>query len=297
MRSLNAVRVTLVHNPKAGGPHAVSTLVARLHDIGWSVGHRIEYSTMNWRVARDTDVVLVAGGDGTVARVAKCLVGTDVPVAIAPMGTANNVARALGVDLDPELAIAALANAAESRLDLGRIRFDSQANEELFIEGVGVGAFAHVLGEMAQADQPRTSLRRAVDLIADALERHEPSWYQLEVDGHSFSGTYIVVALMNIQSLGPTLRLAPEARWNDEALDVVLLGPESRPTVLNRLRMDIGSTGITLPGLRVVRGRRIALRAEGRWLHADDRPWESHGELLVDVLGGALRVLLPRACA
>ena len=48
------------------------------------------------------DLVLVAGGDGTVAKVARCLVDRDIahriPIAILPVGTANNIARSLGIE-------------------------------------------------------------------------------------------------------------------------------------------------------------------------------------------------------
>src|SRR5690606_7135637 len=83
------------------------------------------------------DLVVAAGGDGTFGRVARRLVGSDRPLAILPLGTANNVARHLGLALDPSRAIAQLASAEERRMDVGVAR--GSFGTRLFFEGAGLG--------------------------------------------------------------------------------------------------------------------------------------------------------------
>src|SRR5258706_10465064 len=92
------VRVTLIHNPKAGrGKASPGALKKLLRDAG----HKLSYHSCKergWKEAlmEPTDLVVVAGGDGTVGRVARRLTGRGIPIALLPSGTANNIARTLG---------------------------------------------------------------------------------------------------------------------------------------------------------------------------------------------------------
>src|SRR4051812_44225134 len=94
------MRVTLIHNPKAGRATKTDAkdLVRTLKDAG----HRVTYQSSKdngWKdvLEEAADLVAVAGGDGTVGKVAKRLAGRGVPLAPIPFGTANNIARSLGV--------------------------------------------------------------------------------------------------------------------------------------------------------------------------------------------------------
>jgi diacylglycerol kinase (ATP) len=92
------VRITLLHNPKAGGrKHNRKQL---LKALGRADHDAIYRSTKNkgWKRAlkKRADVVIVAGGDGAVAKVAAKLINRGKPLAILPLGTANNLARSLG---------------------------------------------------------------------------------------------------------------------------------------------------------------------------------------------------------
>src|SRR6185295_14113308 len=94
------VRVILLHNEGAGDDNQPDGKALRklLRDAG----HDVEYCDARdetWAAAleKPADVVAVAGGDGTVGRVAKKLIGRDIPVAPLPFGTANNISKTLGL--------------------------------------------------------------------------------------------------------------------------------------------------------------------------------------------------------
>jgi diacylglycerol kinase family enzyme len=247
------------------------------------------------RILRHTDVVVVAGGDGTIGRTATRLAATDIPLAIVPMGTANNVARSLGLSFDAELAVSALATATERRVDLGRIKSSGEETTELFIEGLGIGLFAHVLGELKQTAKARKNLPSAIHLIADELETYEAARYEVTVGDRKVVGSYVLIAAMNMRSVGPALGLAPDASCEDGELDVVFIGPESRDALVHHLRRNADGDGVTLPELEVTRARSVRVRGHG-WMHADDRARELRGEIAIDVARGAVRILSPRAC-
>ena len=93
------MRVTLIHNPTAGedAQPARDDLLRLL----CSTGHVIFYQSSkekSWKQAlhEPCDLVVAAGGDGLVGKVAKRLIGRQTPLAILPLGTANNLARTLG---------------------------------------------------------------------------------------------------------------------------------------------------------------------------------------------------------
>src|ERR1700729_4185407 len=97
----SAVRATLIHNARAGDHRFPQNdeLIQAVEELGWKVT-ALDRSELERAVAKPGDVVIVAGGDGTVGKVAKRFAGTKVPIAVIPTGTANNLARALGVSVE-----------------------------------------------------------------------------------------------------------------------------------------------------------------------------------------------------
>ena len=111
------MRVLLLHNPKAGANDiSADDLRQAFRDAGWEV----EYMSSDGpeftrRLASDLrgdcDLVAAAGGDGTLARVINGVRAPAPPLALLPLGTANNIASSLGIAGDPRDLIAGLADA------------------------------------------------------------------------------------------------------------------------------------------------------------------------------------------
>src|SRR5205823_1524491 len=108
-------RVTLIHNPTAGGgEHAAQRLVAAIERAGYAVRY---FSSKEVRIGkvldRACDLVAIAGGDGTIRKVAVKARPDGPPLAILPLGTANNIAKSLGVSGQPGRLAAGWKDAAE----------------------------------------------------------------------------------------------------------------------------------------------------------------------------------------
>src|SRR5947207_7230824 len=136
------MRITLIHNPKAGdAKHGKRQLMALLARAGH---HAIYQSTkepgLKKALKKPTDLVLAAGGDGTTAKVASQLVDSGIPLSVLPLGTANNLARALGFVTSPEEIIARLEGGKKQAFDVGLAR--GPWGERYFFEAAGGGLLA-----------------------------------------------------------------------------------------------------------------------------------------------------------
>jgi diacylglycerol kinase (ATP) len=136
------MRVTLMHNPKAGdAEHGRKQLMAALA----VAGHHATYQSTKERgfkkaLKQPTDLVLAAGGDGTIAKAACRLVDSGIPLSVLPLGTANNLARALGFVASPEEIIARLDDGKKRTFDVGLAY--GPWGKRYFFEGAGGGLLA-----------------------------------------------------------------------------------------------------------------------------------------------------------
>jgi len=302
------MRVTLVHNPDAGsGDHLGSELLARLRDAGHEPAYASTEAASLTRALRDApDVVLAAGGDGTVGAVARLMAATtpDIPMAILPVGTANNLARALGVHGTVAEIIAGLESGATRRLDIATVR--APWGTARFVESAGVGAFGAMLRDAEREDagqQPAAATPNDRGArLQRALARARPRHRQIDADGEDLSGMYLLVLALNIAYVGPGLALAPDADAGDGQLDLLLVGEADRDALGSYLAaISAGEEStLTIPTRRVTRVRMEWSAASG---HVDDHLWpERSGDAKslstadtrpeIDASGSSIQVLV-----
>src|SRR5262245_54149324 len=217
------MRVALIHNDDAGhGVYSASDLVRLFRDIGCDV-ERVGTSAteIERALTMRPDVMLTSGGDGTVAKIAVALCGSETPMFILPTGTANNIARSVGIDAAIPILAGRLSTSRLSRLDVSRVHADGY--EENFVEAAGVGFIGAMLEEqhrpMLQLWRSlRSRLAGGVDRWERAargvarLARREPARrLSICADGEDLSGEYISGVVMNINAIGPRILLAPDA--------------------------------------------------------------------------------------
>jgi diacylglycerol kinase (ATP) len=306
------VRVTLVHNPKSGkhetpGPELLELLSAAGHE---AVYHSTKKGGWKKALREPADLVVAAGGDGTVAKVLKQLAGRHIPVAILPTGTSNNIATTLGVSGTPEELIGRWNSAKITPFDLGVM---SAGGEDCtFAEAFGLGLFARFLklAKKRNRDGKKTAKgsgpgkpRSGIPLMLDALERLAPRECTMSLDGRDASGDYLMVEVMNIRAIGGRLAFAPGADPGDGSFDVVTVRTSERAALAEFLRAH--EAGRDQPKrLRCVRARSLHMVCTGSDLHLDDVRWPDGGkkryqdpqsglmDIKVRVQPGAAQVLL-----
>jgi diacylglycerol kinase (ATP) len=271
------MHITLIHNPKAGdeGPGA-KKLTGWLEDLGHQVTYQATREKRFAEVLKEPgDLVVVAGGDGTVNKVARHLVGAGVPLAIVPLGTANNIANALGITGKPKAVIAGLESARPLAIDVGLIR--GPWGESRFFEGVGVGLFTEAMCLVQskndagpRASRNRQGFVRELRFLRRALTDFPPLRWAVTLDGEDASGDYLLCEVMNTSSIGPRLCLAPNAVPTDGLLDVVLVNEEQRDRLHDYLADRITGDADP-PALNIRRARQVQISIEGAAVRIDDR--------------------------
>lgn len=280
------MRATLIHNPDAGaGEQSRDVLDNALRDAGIDVTYQSTAAGDIEPALRDPgDVIIVAGGDGTVARVARRLSGRAVPLAIVPLGTANNIATSLGIDGTPGEIIRGLRGAERRGLDVGIARAPwGSAN---FVESAGLGVIARLLRDAAedQANDPSATgsgthdIEDGAQLLRRALKREKPRRWHVDADGEDLSGQYLLALVLNIAVVGPRVMLAPDADPGDGLLDLVLVGEDDRDALgafLRRLKR--GEPAVSPIHSRRV--KRVRMQWKGKAGHLDDEVWPERGRL------------------
>jgi diacylglycerol kinase (ATP) len=286
------MRIVLVHNPSAGSAVPVRDLVKLLKDAG----HRVKDASVKdgWMklLKKSTDLVVAAGGDGTVRDVALAVEGTDTPFSILPFGTANNVGKTLGLLGYIRPLTEAWESAAPQAFDIAEV--NGPGGSDRFVESFGGGLFAE-LGVRGRAVEGSAVVLgrqtdRALHLLSELLQEAEARPWRLSVDGEELNGSFLAVEVLNIRFAGPNVPLAPEADPGDGRLQVALIREEDRDGLRDyvdgRMRLASG----LMPPVTVLPGTRISLTVPaGVRLHLDDKPWPSR-DAMADAPDGPMEL-------
>lgn len=293
----DSMRAALFHNPQAGrGQHDGDEFVSILRKAGYEVTY-VSTKTPHYPAALDevADLILIAGGDGTVRKVMTRIVHRGTPVMILPLGTANNIARSLGIEGDPPGLLAGLASAREKLFDLGVV--DGPWGSSVFVEGVGCGALAATMNGKLKGKQEldgRAKLAAGREAFAAAIEGATPMQAVIAIDGCEVAGEWLAIEILNNRYTGPGLMLAPDSTPGDGLLHVACLPESRRKEMIDWLRAPVDAAPMV-----VSRGRRVAFDVEKDWpLRLDDKEcdrtdWHSRARISAQMQGRPLRVLVP----
>jgi diacylglycerol kinase family enzyme len=266
------MRVTLLHNRSAGSEnHAEHELDVSMRRAGHELVDVV--STLDELLItlskRRPDLIAIAGGDGTVSRAACALAGRHVPLTILPVGTANNTALSLGVKGSMDALVAGWEGGTHRRFDLATV----VVGDELvpFSEAVGWGIFPGVMAEtedMASPDEREDTLERDRCVFRASIERANPDLYEIDIDGETISGAYLLVEVVNIPYIGPQLELSPSSNPSDGRFELVLAGESERDALL-----ELASSGSIPEGVRLPTrsATHVTVRSAARRYHLDGK--------------------------
>jgi diacylglycerol kinase family enzyme len=257
----------LCHNPTAGsGNYSKIDLLAALELAGVEANYcSTQGDNFPEMLKQSAELIISAGGDGTVAKVIKNLPDRDVPIAILPLGTANNIARSLGIAGTPH-------ELAESwRFDRWQPFHIGLAcgpwGQQYFVEAVGLGSLARTVkkanGKLAGAAKLIAGRRALRETLAEA----EPIDADITIDGVPLPGeAKLAVEMVNTSYTGPGLPLAPAVTPADGKLGIVTIRSDDREAMISWLEAPHRDP---LP-VAVRLGRKVECTWNGAPLRLDD---------------------------
>ncbi|ANS73196.1 lipid kinase [Paenibacillus yonginensis] len=169
-------------------------------------------------VYRGYDIIIAAGGDGTLNEVINGMAGKDdlPPLGIFPMGTTNDFARAMGISRRWEDYCDLIINGATRPIDIGK------ANDRYFINIAGGGSLTQLTYEVP------SRLKTMIGQLAYYMKGIEkmvnlsPTELTIAAEGYEpMHGEFMMFLIANSNSVGGFEKLAPDARIDDGLLDVI----------------------------------------------------------------------------
>src|SRR3954470_21049504 len=174
---------------------------------------------------RGVDVVVAAGGDGTLNEVVNGLDGYDVPLGIIPVGTANDFARQVGIPADADRAMDVILQRKPRRFDTATL------NGRRFLN-VSTGGF----GAEATAETPAAA-KESLGSVAYAITGirkfadFKPNWARFAGDGFHYEGDFLMFAVGLTRSTGGGTMVTPMAEADDGYFDLCIVEGMSRGEV------------------------------------------------------------------
>ncbi|HEX5991172.1 MAG TPA: diacylglycerol kinase family protein [Thermomicrobiales bacterium] len=239
-------------------------------------------------VARGYEIVVAAGGDGTVGTVACELLGKETALGILPLGSVMNVARMLDIPRDLEGAAAIIATGEVRTIDVG------EAKGQIFFEGGSVGLNAAVFREAQQADNGRGRYRALLAALW-VLLRYRPPRMVLHLDDRVLTTRALAVSVANGPYSGLGFTVSPDATPDDGQLDVVVFSRFSRTELIRhfvsiafgRRRYSAKTATYRTSRVRIEGVHPLPCRADGHDL--------GYTPVEYVMRPGALRVVVPRS--
>ena len=257
-----------------------------------TTGPRTAAAIARQHVEGGADLVLAAGGDGTVNEVAEGLVGSQVPLGVLPGGTANVLATEMKLGSNLERVAARLGQCRPFRIPVGHLTSEEGAVSRHFLLMAGIGLDAHIVYRVSAPLKAATG-KFAYWVAGWSLLGRRLAEFQVEMNGMSRQCSFALVS--KVRNYGGDFEIARNVSLFDDRFEVVLFeGPSTIPYVkyfgglmLNRLD---GMKGVTVARAQCLRllapeDRRVYIQIDGEF--AGHLPAE------IRIVPDALTLLVP----
>lgn len=221
-------RARVIYNPTSGREQIkrhIPYILDRLEKVGYETschatsGIGDATQAASEAVERRFDLVVAAGGDGTINEVINGLAEQSFrpTLGILPMGTTNDFARAIGMPKTIQKACDVLCEGVEVPIDIGKV------NDQYFINIAGGGKLTELTYEVPS--RTKTMLGQLAYYLKgiEMLPSIRPTYVRIEYDGRLFEGEIMLFLVSNTNSVGGFEKLAPNASVNDGMFDLIIL--------------------------------------------------------------------------
>ena len=232
------------------------------------------------------DIVIAAGGDGTVIGAIPLALDRGVPLGIVPLGTFNDLARTLGVPLAIPQACAAIVAGRKRTIDVGRV------NGCYFVNEASIGVSTRIARRQTPELKQRFGVFAVLATTLQALRELRAFSADLEYDGTIEHCHSLQITVANSEHFGGVIRAAGAA-IDDGWLDLFSVEPRNWLDAFSLARKILAGDPTSGQGLRTRRAMRFAVRTRHpHHVSADGEP-AGMTPAVFEVVPKALRVLVP----
>ena len=298
-------RIAVIVNPASGQDRPILGVMNRAFHaakVDWDVfvTKRAHDATEYARRAVEEryPVIAVYGGDGTVGEVASALVGSGVPLAIFPGGTANVMSVELGIPGDlAEACALVFSGAGKARsIDVGRIRVpasDGAPTDRHFLLRVGIGFEAEMVEGADRGLKDKFGTLAYAFSALQALREPSLAHYRLTLDGEALTTDGMTCIIANTGSLGRSnLTLAPGISVSDGKLDVLVVRRGDLPALVSVAAQVLTGSAPAEP-LQHWQASSIRIEVEPSQAVTVDGEMVEVSPIEVEILPSALDVIVP----
>ena len=246
------------------------------------------------------DVVAAVGGDGTLNEVINGLMaaradGHRIPtLGILPVGSGNDFAFSMGVDMDLAAGCHALTNGGRRRIDIGKLTGGFFPQGRYFGNGIGIGFDAMVNYEAARIRFLRGFSNYFAAVLKSLIVHFRSPLVEIDCDGETTTRRAMMISVMNGRRLGGGFLVAPEGKADDGLFDVSIVRSISRPAAFRLIPRFINGTQIGHPAIQFSRARRLRVQAIDGQLpaHGDGEMFSLNGsQLEIEIIPDALELV------
>jgi len=257
-------------------------------------GHATEIAI---RMCNEREIVVVAGGDGTINEVLSGIVGSEATLAFLPFGSGNDYNKNIGIPKKIDKAIDAIINGKKKLVDLGKVVYWNKHDEKkqrYFINTLGLGLDAEIAHE-TQGIRFLRGLPLYLTAAVKALYKHSINEYEITSGKTRRKEQAFFICIGNGNFEGGGFKLLPNAIINDSQLDICVVGamPLQKAVLLVPKIMKGRHEGLN--NISMWKSKEIQIQAKNPFvLHGDGEIFEEHTmRIVADLNERQISILVP----
>lgn len=236
-------------------------------------------------INKNFDIIVAAGGDGTINQVAAQLTNTDKLMGIIPMGSGNGFARHNGISMNAAKAIQLLNKPTLKKVDTMLV------NNHPYVNVAGVGFDAHIGHLFATA--PTRGFSTYTKIVMKELSNFKPENYTLVIDGKEYKEDAFLISVTNGSQWGNNATIAPSASTQDGLMDVVVMKPfkiyDIPPLAIQMFTKSIDKNR----RIKSFKAQEVLIKRKSKGaVHFDGEPAEMGTEILFKVAPKSLNLIV-----
>jgi YegS/Rv2252/BmrU family lipid kinase len=301
LESFHTRRAALIYNPVARGiardPHSLQRTIATLAKHGVEVtlvpttGPGSAGAQARSQIDAGCELIIVAGGDGTINEAANGMLHTNIPMAVLPGGTANVLAREMHIPSPLDRAASRMSHWKPQRISIGRLHTAGEARPRLFLCMAGAGLDAEIVARL-NLDLKAATGKLAYYVAGFSHVLNPLHEFEVLVDGRRFEASFALVS--RVRNYGGDLEIARGASLLSHDFEIVLFrGTKSVRYLPYFVGIALGR-GQQMNGCTVLHGKSVVCRPVDAKVYV-----QVDGELIgsipmsADIVPDALTLLMP----